>query len=173
VPPGQPRQLTLLTAHNRLGQRIEAFAARALAGLDRLDFNGRQQLLRLVLEDVRVQGWQVDLRLRIPLDETPPDDTAIPALPRRTCTLDRSPRGPARQRRECQARTVCVPSVNICEHCPNFRNDPAFLPILAAQRADAETLAADAAARGWDGEAARHRKLAERLDLLITRTQAS
>ena len=56
---------------------------------------------------------------------------------------------------------------------PNFRNDPAFLPILAAQRADAETLAADAAARGWDSEAARHRKLAERLDLLITRTQAS
>ena len=62
---------------------------------------------------------------------------------------------------------------NICEHCPNFRNDPAFLPILAAQRADAETLAADAAARGWDSEAARHRKLTERLDLLITRTQAS
>jgi hypothetical protein len=62
---------------------------------------------------------------------------------------------------------------NICEHCPNFRNDPSFLPILAAQRADAEALAADAAARGWDSEAARHRKLAERLDLLITRTQAS
>jgi DNA invertase Pin-like site-specific DNA recombinase len=83
-----------LTAHNRLGQRIEAFAARALAGLDRLDFNGRQQLLRLVLEDVRVQGWQVELRLRIPLDQTPPDDTVIPALPRRTGTRDRSPRGP-------------------------------------------------------------------------------
>jgi integrase len=62
---------------------------------------------------------------------------------------------------------------NICEHCPNFRNDPAFLPILAAQRADAQTLAADAAVRGWDSEATRHRKLAERLDLLITRTQAS
>jgi hypothetical protein len=62
---------------------------------------------------------------------------------------------------------------NICEHCPNFRNDPSFLPILATQRADAETLAADARARGWDSEAARHRKLAERLDLLITRTQAS
>ena len=82
-----------LTAHNRLSQRIEAFAARALAGLDRLDFNGRQQLLRLVLEDVRVQGWQVELRLRIPLDQTPPDDTAAPALSRRTGTRDRSPRG--------------------------------------------------------------------------------
>ena len=82
-----------LTAHNRLSQRIEAFAARALAGLDRLDFNGRQQLLRLVLEDVRVQGWQVELRLRIPLDQTPPDGTAAPALSRRTGTRDRSPRG--------------------------------------------------------------------------------
>src|ERR1019366_2457145 len=35
----------------------------------------------------------------------------------------------------------------ICEHCPNFRNDPGFLPILAAQRADAETLAAGAPLR--------------------------
>lgn len=89
-----------LTAHNRLGQRIEAFAARTLAGLDRLDFNSRQQLLRLVLEDVRVQGWQVDLRLRIPLDQTPPDHTAIPAPPRRTGTRDRSPRGPGQAKEE-------------------------------------------------------------------------
>jgi hypothetical protein len=62
---------------------------------------------------------------------------------------------------------------SICEHCPNFRNDPAFLPILAAQRADAETLAADARHRGRDAEAARHRNLIERLDLLISRAQAS
>jgi site-specific DNA recombinase len=70
-----------LAEHNRLSQRIEAFAARALAGLDGLDFQGRQQLLRLVLEDVRVQGWQVELRLRIPIDEHPPDDTTMPASP--------------------------------------------------------------------------------------------
>jgi 8-oxo-dGTP diphosphatase len=25
---------------------------------------------------------------------------------------------------------------NICEHCPNYRSDPTFLPILAAQRAE-------------------------------------
>ncbi len=62
---------------------------------------------------------------------------------------------------------------NICEHCPNFRDDPAFLPILAAQRADAEALAGDAHARGWDSEAARQRKLVERLDLLMSRAQAS
>jgi integrase len=62
---------------------------------------------------------------------------------------------------------------NICEHCPNFRNEPAFLPILTAQRADAKALQADAEGRGWASEASRHRKLVERLDLLITRAQAS
>src|ERR1019366_817929 len=56
----------------------------------------------------------------------------------------------------CACACACA---SICEHCPNFCNDPAFLPILAAQRADAE--------------AARHRNLIERPDLLISRAQAS
>jgi site-specific recombinase XerD len=62
---------------------------------------------------------------------------------------------------------------NICEHCPNFRSEASFLPVLQLQRADAEALAADARARGWGEEAARHRRLIERLDLLITRADAS
>ena len=62
---------------------------------------------------------------------------------------------------------------NICEHCPNFRSETSFLPVLQLQRADAEALAADAAARGWGEEAARHRRLIERLDLLITQAHAS
>jgi integrase len=62
---------------------------------------------------------------------------------------------------------------NICEHCPNFRSETSFLPVLQLQRADAETLAADAAARGWGDEAARHRRLIERLDLLINQAHAS
>jgi integrase len=62
---------------------------------------------------------------------------------------------------------------NICEHCPNFRSETSFLPVLQLQRADAETLAADAAARGWGQEAARHRRLIERLDLLIAQANAS
>ena len=56
---------------------------------------------------------------------------------------------------------------NICEHCPNFRTDTGYLPVLAAQRADAETLARDAEARGWGSEAERHRRLIERLDAHI------
>jgi integrase len=59
---------------------------------------------------------------------------------------------------------------NICEHCPNFRTESTFLPILATQRADAAALAADADARGWGQEATRHRRLVERLDQLMNRT---
>jgi len=68
-----------LAADNRLQHSITNFAQRALDGIDTLDFQGRQQLLRLVLEDVRVQGWNVELRLRIPLDENPPADATTPA----------------------------------------------------------------------------------------------
>jgi integrase len=60
---------------------------------------------------------------------------------------------------------------NICEHCPNFRTDTGYLPVLAAQRADTETLARDAEARGWAGEAERHRRLIERLDAHISQAQ--
>ena len=60
---------------------------------------------------------------------------------------------------------------NICEHCPNYRTDATFLPILAAQRADAEALATDADERGWGTEARRHRELVARLDTLIDQAQ--
>lgn len=62
---------------------------------------------------------------------------------------------------------------NICEHCPNFRSEAGFLPILATQRTDAEALLADAEARGWGEEAARHRRLVERLDLLIQKAEGA
>jgi integrase len=69
------------------------------------------------------------------------------------------------------AQGVC-PYTNICEHCPNFRTETTFLPILAAQRADADALAADAEARGWNTEATRHRELVARLDALIDQAEA-
>jgi site-specific recombinase XerD len=70
------------------------------------------------------------------------------------------------------AQGAC-PYANICEHCPNFRSERTFWPILATQRADTEALAADAEARGWAAEAARHRRLIERLDRLMAHDQAS
>ncbi|MFU8855240.1 tyrosine-type recombinase/integrase, partial [Micromonospora sp. SL1-18] len=62
---------------------------------------------------------------------------------------------------------------NICEHCPSYRADPSSLPILAAQRVDAEALAQDAEERGWIDEAQRHHKLIARLDALIAATEAT
>ena len=61
---------------------------------------------------------------------------------------------------------------NICEHCPNFRTDTGYLPVLIAQRADAQTLADDAEARGWGSEVERHRRLIARLDTHIGQVQA-
>jgi integrase len=62
---------------------------------------------------------------------------------------------------------------NICEHCPSLRTDATFLPILAAQRVDAATLAADAKARGWEQEATRHQALVARIDQLMTRSDTA
>lgn len=71
-----------------------------------------------------------------------------------------------------EAQGACA-YANICEHCPNYRSDASFLPILAAQKADAERLVADAQARGWIDEADRHVRLIARLDALISDNQAS
>ncbi len=62
---------------------------------------------------------------------------------------------------------------NICEHCPNYRSDATFLPTLLTQRADTSSLVADAEARGWGEEAARHRRLIDRLDRLISDAQSA
>jgi len=69
------------------------------------------------------------------------------------------------------AQATC-PYANICELCPSFRTEAAFLSVLASQRADTDALAADAEGRGWDEEAGRHRRLLARLDTLIARAGA-
>lgn len=70
------------------------------------------------------------------------------------------------------AQETC-PYTNICEHCPSYRTDDTHIPVLEAQRADAEVLARDADARGWASEADRHRKLIERLDALINQAHSA
>ena len=56
---------------NQLRCRVRDFASRVLAVIDTLDFDQKQTLLRLVVEEVHVTGWHVQIRLRIPLDDTP------------------------------------------------------------------------------------------------------
>jgi site-specific DNA recombinase len=63
-----------LARGNRLRHGVEHFAARMAAVIDQLDPAQRQKLLRLLIEDVQVTGWHIQIRLRIPLDD-PPDSS--------------------------------------------------------------------------------------------------
>ena len=60
-----------LARENQLRHGLAGFAERVLASLDDLDFDGRQRLLRLVVEKVRVTGWRVEIHLKIPLGDDP------------------------------------------------------------------------------------------------------
>ena len=63
-----------LARGNRLRHGVKSFAARVAAVIDQLDPAQRQELLRLLIEDVQVTGWHVKIRLRIPLDDPPDGD---------------------------------------------------------------------------------------------------
>src|SRR6185312_12817291 len=56
-------------------------SARIHAVIDTLDDIQKQQLLRLLIEDVRVTGRHVQIRLRIALDPPPPDPTGPTSTP--------------------------------------------------------------------------------------------
>ena len=86
------------------------FTTHVLAVIDTLDFDQKQTLLRLVVEDVHVTGWHVQIRLRIPLDDGPDGQSRPPAL-------HPIPMTPAR----CQPKTVCVPLVVTRRRCQRSR----------------------------------------------------
>jgi site-specific DNA recombinase len=84
-----------LASQNRLRRGLAQFAQRVAASLDELDFDARQRLLRLVVEKVRVQGWQVEIHLKIPLQDdsdgggepTPPTTPTRPSSDMRLRSL--------------------------------------------------------------------------------------
>lgn len=65
------------------------------------------------------------------------------------------------------------PYANICEGCPSLRVDVTFLPALSSQLTDTKVLLGDAETRGWDTEAARHRRLVGRLEDLVSDGQSA
>jgi site-specific DNA recombinase len=69
---------TALARDNQLRQRVHNFAGRIREVIDRIDDVQKQHLLRLLIEDVRVTGWHVEIRLRIALDPPPPDQPRPP-----------------------------------------------------------------------------------------------
>ena len=82
-----------LASKNQLKKRLANFAARIADGFEQLDFDQRQRLMRLVIDRVRVSGWQVEIHLRVPLDSEPPDSGSGPP---------RKPKSPTPQRRSRQ-----------------------------------------------------------------------
>jgi hypothetical protein len=68
-----------LTVDNGLRRKVVSFASRTRRGLDALDFEQRQKLVRLLVEQVRVTAPQVQIHLHIPLDEPAPTDDAEPS----------------------------------------------------------------------------------------------
>ena len=68
-----------LATENRLRRGLADFAERVLGSLDELDFDGRQRLLRMVVEKVCVTGWHVEIHLKIPLTD---DDSGTQREPR-------------------------------------------------------------------------------------------
>jgi site-specific DNA recombinase len=60
-----------LARDNQLRHRVRDFAGRVRTIIDQLDNAQKQHLCRLLIEQVRVTGWHVEIRLRIPLDPEP------------------------------------------------------------------------------------------------------
>ena len=171
----------LIGATNRVDTLDEAIVGRRLEPIEvgLPDAIGRLKLLQLLCRDMKL-AKTVNLR------ELTPDTEGMSGadLKRLRDTagmkaLSRASTGGAAAKARLAggyclrtpAQGAC-PYANICEHCPNFRTDIGYLPVLAAQRADTETLARDAEARGWISEADRHRRLIERLDEHIRQAEA-
>ena len=81
-----------LAQQNALRERIAGFSAMVGATIDHLDFEQRQKLLRLVVEQVLVRGWRVDIKLRIPLEEPPNPHDPMLSSKDRLRSLDRDER---------------------------------------------------------------------------------
>jgi site-specific DNA recombinase len=60
-----------LAKGNQLRHGIEHFAARVRAVINDLDHDQKQQLLRLLIDNVQVTGWHIKIQLRIPLPDPP------------------------------------------------------------------------------------------------------
>ena len=100
-----------LAQHNALHERIIGFSATVGAMIDHLDFEQRQKLLRLIVEQVLVRGWRVEIKLRIPLDKPPNPPDPMPSRKDGLRSIDRDERrelpAPRRPRKhQAKARTT-------------------------------------------------------------------
>src|SRR6266511_3278242 len=122
-----------LAEDNQLRQRLTGFAERVTQAFDGLDYDQRQRLLRLVVEHVRVTGQQVEIHLRIPLDEPPNHDPPAlhptgptgPATDMRLRSLggEQRPQLPAQGSPQALGRRWC-PRVTMLAQLPTYEPVP-------------------------------------------------
>ena len=104
-------QRAALARGNQVHRRVHDFAERIRGVINDLDAVQKQQLLRLLIEEVRVTGWHVEIRLRIALDEPPPD----PRQPDRPPDPNEPPAQPHRLSSEDGLRSVGDDDVAVVE----------------------------------------------------------
>ena len=81
-----------LAQQNRLRERVQGFTDKVKATIDQLDFDQRQKLLRLVIDKVRVKGWQARNQITHTLESpTEPPGTGL-SIKDRLRSLHESPR---------------------------------------------------------------------------------
>ena len=97
---------------NQVHRRVHDFAERIRGVIDQLDAVQKQQLLRLLIEEVRVTGWHVEIRLRIALDQPPPPD---PQEPDRSPDPNEPPSPPRRLSSEDGLRSVGGDDVGVVD----------------------------------------------------------
>ena len=101
-------------ARGNLLRRVTDFARQISEVIDQLDRPPRQLLLRLMIDDVHVTGWHVQIRLRIPLD--PPDPG--PSHPQPTRPAAPPTRPPAVSSQE-RLRSVGGHRLRLLPHAPD------------------------------------------------------
>ena len=106
-----------LTVDNQLRHRVNDFAARVAHGIEHLNFHQQQRLVRLLVERVQVNGWQIEIHLRVPLDPPPPNDLPpCPQQPKNPVATGKHPKQehiPKPEPRKCLPKTVCVALVTV------------------------------------------------------------
>jgi hypothetical protein len=106
-----PEQPTAVPAATRSIAESTTSPDRIASVIDHVDPIQKPTLLRLLMEEVRLTGWHIEIRLRIALDQPPPthrDQTRSPEPDKHACAKS-----------TVSSQTVCVPFVTI--------NGPSYL----------------------------------------------
>jgi site-specific DNA recombinase len=109
-----------LARGNQLRRRVHDFATPIRGAIDQLDPTQKQQLLRLLIEEVHVTGWHVQIRLRIALDHPPTDPAETSPEPNQPGPPPPQPQLSSKDRLRSLSRICCSVQVTEAELGPSI-----------------------------------------------------